>query len=80
MKPITILQVWPGFMSVETAAAYCDMRRTEFQKAVAVGDMPQPVLINGQERWRLADLENAFESVPVESEIWATSPYPKRRG
>lgn len=55
MKHVAIL---PGFMALETAARYCDMKPADFLKAVSVGDMPQPVLINGQERWRLA--ENNF--------------------
>jgi len=37
-------------MKLETAAKACDMTQAEFLKAVAGGDLPQPVLINGRER------------------------------
>ena len=56
MKPFPIL------MSLKTAAQACDMTQAEFLKAVAGGELPQPVLINGQERWRMVDIERHFEA------------------
>lgn len=70
MKHTAIL---PGLMKLETAAAYCDMTALQFQKAVAVGAMPQAVLINGQERWRLVEIDGQFEEV---QEQWQKSAYP----
>jgi hypothetical protein len=52
----------PGLLSVDAAAYWCSMSLTEFRKAVAGGELPQPVLIDGKERWRLADIEGMFES------------------
>lgn len=42
---------WPGLMKQATAAAYCDMSVQVFERAVATGALPMPVLINGAERW-----------------------------
>ncbi|MGL4640557.1 MAG: hypothetical protein ACRCVX_12620 [Shewanella sp.] len=68
MKHVTII---PGLMSLQTAARYCDMTPAEFQKAVAVGDMPQPVLVNGAERWRLAEIEGQYEEAKTcERKMW----------
>jgi hypothetical protein len=55
-------KVYPGLMSLATAARYCDMTQAEFLKAVAGGDLPQPVLINGRERWRMTDIERHFDA------------------
>lgn len=46
---------WPGLLSLNLAAMYCSMKPVEFLKAVAVGDLPQPVLIDEKERWRLVE-------------------------
>ena len=57
-KPSRItVAAWPGLMSLDIASAYCCFSEREFKKAVAAGELPQPVLVNGQERWRLVDIE-----------------------
>lgn len=61
-KPSRItVAAWPGLMSLDIAAAYCCFSEREFKKAVANGDLPQPVLIDGKERWRLADMQANVE-------------------
>ena len=55
------MNLWPGLLSLDLAAKYCSMKPVEFKKAVAVGDLPEPVIINGKERWRLAEIEGMFE-------------------
>ena len=54
------VNIWPGLLSLDLAAKYCSMKPVEFLKAVAAGDLPQPVLIDGKERWRLADIDGMF--------------------
>lgn len=53
-----VIREWPLFLALENAARCCDMTPSDFLKAVACADLPQPVIINGQERWRLTDIEN----------------------
>lgn len=53
---------WPSLMKLSTAAAYCDMTQAEFLKAVASGELPQPVLLNNKERWRMTDIERIFDA------------------
>lgn len=59
MKRHAYSKEWPGFLRDETAARYFDMTVKEFLGAVAVGELPLPVTINGLERWKKSDLENA---------------------
>jgi hypothetical protein len=69
-KPARItVAAWPGLMSLDIAAAYCCFSERDFKKAVASGELPQPVLIDGKERWRLADLQVNGE----EREEWRMS-------
>lgn len=52
-----VIREWPGLMRLETAASYCDMTPSEFSKAVAVGELPPSMTINGIERWRQIEIE-----------------------
>lgn len=58
---IVAVNLWPGLLSLDLAANYCSMRKSDFLKAVAVGDLPEPVIINGKERWRLSEIDGMFE-------------------
>jgi hypothetical protein len=52
-----VIRDWPLFLALENAARCCDLTPKDFLDAVAKGDLPLPVLISGQERWRLVDIE-----------------------
>lgn len=58
MRRPAYVKEWPGFLRSENAARYFDMTLSEFLGAVATGDLPLPVTINGQERWKKSDLDN----------------------
>lgn len=60
------MNLWPGLLSLDLAAKYCSMTPVEFKKAVAIGDLPQPVLIDGKERWRLVEIEGMFAGQKAE--------------
>lgn len=60
---------WPGLLSLNLAAMYCSMKPVEFKKAVASGDLPQPVLIDGKERWRLVEIDN-MAAAPKAEKPW----------
>ena len=53
---------WPGFMRRSTAARYCDMTASQFEAAVASGDLPLPQIIGGEERWSLAAIDKSRSS------------------
>lgn len=57
MRRQSYVKEWPGFLRDETAARYFDMTVKEFLGAVAVGELPLPVTINGLERWKKSDLD-----------------------
>ncbi len=57
---------WPGLMSLDIAAAYCCFTERAFMKAVGAGELPQPVMIDGAERWKLADIDAATAAIKRE--------------
>lgn len=57
MTQRAIIREWPVFLALRNAARCVDMTPAEFLDAVAKGELPLPVMISGQERWRLADIE-----------------------
>lgn len=42
---------WPAYMRRELAALYVDLPAADFERAVAGGELPQPEIIVGKERW-----------------------------
>lgn len=42
------MQHWPILMKRETAAKCCVMSVTEFERAIASGDLPSPRIVNGK--------------------------------
>ena len=66
MSRRAVIREWPLFLALENAARCCDMTPTQFLQAVACADLPQPVIINGQERWRIKDIENMGQSSGME--------------
>lgn len=59
----TKLPYWPAAMLRKTAAAYLDMSEAAFQREVACGALPLPIVLGGKPHWhrdaidqRLADL------------------------
>lgn len=63
MSRRAIIRDWPVFLGLENAARCCDMTPAQFLDAVAKSELPLPVLINGQERWRLSDIEGTAAPV-----------------
>lgn len=61
-----VIREWPLYMALANAARCCDMTPADFLDAVSKSDIPLPVLISGQERWRLVDLEGI--AAPVKKE------------
>ena len=53
-----VIREWPLLLALPNAARCCDMTPGQFLDAVGKGELPSPVLLNGQERWRLVDIEN----------------------
>ena len=49
----------PLLMKRKTAAAYCDMAEAAFERAVAIGDLPNPVLIGSKSYWYRVAIDKA---------------------
>tara|TARA_R110002124_G_scaffold287185_2_gene471078 strand:+ start:7621 stop:7869 length:249 start_codon:yes stop_codon:yes gene_type:complete len=46
-------------MTRKTAAAYCDMAEAAFLRAVAIGDLPEPILIGNKNYWYRVAIDTA---------------------
>ena len=57
---------WPRMMRKATAAAYCDMASTEFEREVCQGNLPLPVMLGGGERWSRVLLDEYLERLTGE--------------
>jgi hypothetical protein len=50
-------QAAPILASERTAARLLDMKPAEFRRLVDLGVLPQPHVLGGLERWRVAELD-----------------------
>lgn len=48
---------WPRMMKQGTAALYCDLKVAEFEREVAAGRLPLPVIFGGSEHWCRAAID-----------------------
>lgn len=60
----------PMAMSRELAAQYCSLNVRDFEKAVALGELPPPFRISGQDRWNREALEIALGCVNDAKDDW----------
>lgn len=52
---------WPRMMRRRTAALYCDMTETEFEREVATARFPMAVKVGDEERWSRPQLDAALD-------------------
>ena len=53
----------PLMLRRASAARACDMTTAQFERAICEGELPQPILIAGEERWSVAALESAVSKL-----------------
>lgn len=58
---------WPRMMRRRTAALYCDVKAEAFEREVAAGRLPAPVLFGGEEHWSRPALDEALNRLTGES-------------
>ncbi len=51
----------PRMMLRPRAAHYCDLTETLFEREVAAGRLPPPVMLGGKEHWSKVALDEALE-------------------
>jgi hypothetical protein len=54
---------WPRMMKRGLAALYCDLASAAFEREVAAGRLPSPVLLGGEEHWCRRDLDQALDNL-----------------
>lgn len=61
---------WPLLLKRDLAAIACDLKLAEFERAVAEGVLPQPVLLAGVEVWSIKAIEAALDTLTGASDDW----------
>ena len=51
---------WPRMMKRKTAAEYCDLSESAFEREVLAGRLPSPVMLGGREHWCQVALDRAL--------------------
>jgi predicted DNA-binding transcriptional regulator AlpA len=54
---------WPAAMKRATAAAYCDMSVASFNKEVAIGRLPSPILLGGLHHWTRTSIDQQINNL-----------------
>ena len=52
---------WPRMLTKPLAASYCGLARTDFDRAVAAGQLPEATRLCGQEVWCRFALDQALD-------------------
>ena len=52
---------WPRLLRATLAARYVDMTGAQFDKAVAAGELPDPLQTPAGERWDRGELDTAID-------------------
>ena len=52
---------WPRMMRRSTAALYCDLTVTDFEREVVAGRLPQPVDFGGAEHWSRVQVDEHLD-------------------
>ena len=59
----------PKMMLRPRAAHYCDLTEAGFEREVAAGRLPMPVMLDGKEHWNRARLDEALERLDGEEDF-----------
>lgn len=57
---------WPRLMKRGTAAAYCDLTPTEFDREVTAGKLPLPIALGNHEHWSRVQLDEYIANLAGE--------------
>lgn len=61
---------WPRLMRRSTAARYCDMAPAKFLQEVAIGRLPLPVRIGGEDHWDRAAIDEDINRLSGRAYDW----------
>ncbi len=59
----------PRMMKRRTAAQYCDMSEAAFEREVAAGRLPMPVMLGSREHWCRLALDMALDRIVGREEM-----------
>ena len=57
------LPFWPRMMRRDTAARYVSLSVSAFEREIADGRLPLPVMLGGQNQWSRTAIDDALESL-----------------
>lgn len=65
-----VVGAWPGMMKRATAAAYCELSVSEFEREIGAGRLPMPVRLGKHEHWSKARLDEALDRLTADNGNW----------
>ncbi|MEG3144199.1 hypothetical protein U1839_05990 [Sphingomonas sp. RT2P30] len=60
---MTVIAQWPRMMRRSTAAVYCGLAPAKFVQEVAIGRLPAPVKLGGQDRWDRKAIDEGLDQI-----------------
>lgn len=52
---------WPALMPKPLAASYCGLTKPKFEEAMALGELPYPIKVAGEDRWSRVEIDRCLE-------------------
>lgn len=54
---------WPRMMQRASAAAYCELSASDFEREVLAGRLPIPVTLGGKDHWNIVQLDECLDRI-----------------
>lgn len=54
---------WPQMMLQKTAAAYCELSVAAFEREIASGVLPMPVILGGKPHWHREQIDQCLAAL-----------------
>lgn len=67
---MSALPFWPRMMKRATAARYCDLTATEFEREVAAGNLPMPIRLGSSEHWDRLAIDEELSRLGGRTKSW----------
>lgn len=56
---------WPALLDKAMAARYCSLSQAAFEREVATGRLPMPVIIGDRERWHRRAIDDSLDAILI---------------
>lgn len=67
---MSMVRDWPRMMRRQTAAQYCDLTAAAFEREVACGRLPMPIMLGNCEHWDRVAIDEELNRIGGRSNDW----------